>query len=186
MNVELHLGPDEDANGDSSNDSPPSGIGKVLMAKIVAEKALSAELARADVLARDAWRFLAGIILVMGFQLHDIRSLVESPLPSVRILCCSSLAVLGVALILAVYNLQAKRYSHYPRGNRLWDNLKPESITEPAAEEALMQMILQTRELNARLNDTKERVSRWCGWLFLTGTLLVVGCQVLDAFDNWT
>jgi hypothetical protein len=118
--------------------------------------------------------------------LRDVRSLVESPSPWVKILSCVSLAVLGVCLFLACHALQGRGYGQYPRGNKLWENLKPESVTEETAEEALVQMLLQTREQNARLNDAKNRVLRWCGWLFLAGVLLVAGSQLLDAFENWT
>ncbi|HEX4350846.1 MAG TPA: hypothetical protein VH251_10680 [Verrucomicrobiae bacterium] len=161
-------------------------MGKILIAKDAAEKALAAELARTDTLARAAWKFAAGIIVVLGFQLRDIRTLVESPSLWVKVLCCLSLGILGVALILAFQGLQGKGHGHYPRGNKLWENLKPESVSEEAAQEALVQMLLQTREQSARLNDAASRVSNWCGWLFLTGVLLSAGCQLLDAFENWT
>jgi len=161
-------------------------MGKILIAKDAAEKALAAELSRTESLARDAWKFGAGIILVFGFQLRDIKSLVESPSLWVKILCCLSLAGLAVSLFLAFHSLQAKGYGHYPRGNKLWENLKPENISVAEAEEALVQMLLQTREQNARLNDARSRVLRGCGWLFLAGFLLAAASQVLDAFENWT
>jgi hypothetical protein len=161
-------------------------MGKILIAKDAAEKALAAELARTQSLAQGAWKIAAGIIVVLGFQLRDVRTLVESPSLWVKVLCCLSLGILGVALILAFKSLLAKDPGHYPRDNKLWENLKPESVSEEAAQEALVQMLLQTREQNARLNDAASRVSNWCGWLFLTGVLLAVGCQLLDAFENWT
>jgi hypothetical protein len=161
-------------------------MGKILIAKDAAEKALTAELARTDSLTQAAWKFAAGIIVVLGFQLRDVRTLVESPSPWVKILCCMALGILGVALFLAFRSLRAKGHGHYPRGNKLWENLKPESVSEEEAQEALVQMLLQTREQNARLNDATTRVLNWCGWLFLSGILLAAGCQLLDAFENWT
>jgi hypothetical protein len=161
-------------------------MGKILIAKDAAEKALAAELLRTESLAGMAWKIAAGIIVVFGFQLRDVRTLVESPSLWVKVLCCLSLGILGVALILAFQCLQAKGHGHYPRGNKLWENLKPENISEEAAQEALVQMLLQTREQNARLNDAASRVSNWCRWLFLAGVLLAAGCQLLDAFENWT
>jgi len=104
----------------------------------------------------------------------------------VKVLCCLSLAVLGIALFLAVQALQTNGSGHYPRGQKLWETLKPETVSEAAAAEALVQMLLQTREQNARLNDATTRRLKWCGWLFLAGALLVAGTQLLDAFENWT
>jgi hypothetical protein len=161
-------------------------MGKILIIKDAAEKALAAELGRTDNLVRSSWKFAAGIIVVLGFQLREIKAMVESPSLWVKVLCCCSLAVLGASLLLAFYGLQLNGYGHYPRGNRLWENLKPESVSDDAAEEALVQMLLQTREQNARLNDARNRVLSWCGWLFVAGVLLVTGSQVLEAFADWT
>lgn len=161
-------------------------MSKLLLAKEAAEKALTAEMNRTESRLRDAWKFTAGIIVVIGFQMRDIKSLVESPSPWVKILCCLSLAVLSGSLTLAFQGLQVKGYGHYPRGQKLWESLKPETISADSAEEGLVQMLLQTREQNAKLNDAKTRVLCWCGWLFFSGLLLVAGTQLLDAFENWT
>jgi hypothetical protein len=156
------------------------------MAKDVAEKASAAELGRAESLVRQAEKFAAGIIVVMGFQLCVVKTLAESPSPWVKSLCGLSLAVLSVALFLAFYGLQTKGYAHCPRGCKLWENLKPETVSLEAAEEALVQMLLQIREQNARLNDAKNRLLGRCGWLLFAGALLVAGCQFLDAVQDWT
>jgi hypothetical protein len=161
-------------------------MGKILIAKEAAEKALVAELSRAESLARDAWKFVAGISLVMAFQLRDLRTLVESPSAGVKLAGCVSLAVLAIALFLAFYSFQFKSCGHYPRGNKLWDTLKPDAVSDQEAEEAMVQMLLQTREQHARLNDSKRRVLGWCGWIFFAGLLLVAGSQLLDAFADWT
>jgi len=78
--------------------------------------------------------------------------------------------------------LTAKGYAGYPRGNKLLDTLKPDSVTEEAAEEGLVQLLLKTREQNALLNDAKARSLFWCGWLLFAGILVVVGSQLLDAY----
>lgn len=161
-------------------------MSKILTAKAAAENALSLELDRSESLSRQAWKFVAGIVVVSGFQLRDLKSLVESPSPWVKILCCLSLAVLAAALFLACRSLQDWSGGDYPRGQKLWESLKPESVSEEAAEEALVQMLLQSREQNARLNDTKTRLLGWCGWIFLIGSWLVIVSQLLDAFENWT
>jgi len=133
-------------------------------------------------LLRKAGLYAAGIIVVTGYQLLDLRTLLASSSPWVRMVCYVSLAVLGVALFFAFRGMRLKGYAGYPRGNKLWINLKPENVSEDAAREALVQMLLETREQNARLNDSKVNSLFWCGWLFFTGFLLVAGSQLLDAF----
>ena len=161
-------------------------MSKLLIAKDAAEKALAVELGRTESRLRDAWKFAAGIIVALGFQLRDVKSLVECPSPCVKILCCVSFVVLAGALALVIACLQPNGYGHHPRGQKLWDSLKPESVSETDAEEALLLMLLQTREHNAKLNDARNRVLRWGAWLFLSGVLLVTATQVMDAFMNWS
>lgn len=159
-------------------------MSKILIAKDAVEKALLAELNRTESLLREGGKLAAGIIVVMGFQLLDAKALLESPSPWAKALCYLSLVVLSVSLLLAFCSQQTKGYANYPRGNMLWDNLKPENVSEEAAEEALVQMSLKTREQNARLNDAKTRVLGSCRWLFFIGILLLAGSQLLDAFAN--
>jgi hypothetical protein len=161
-------------------------MSKILIAKDAAEKAFSAELSRTESQSRNAWKLAAGILVVMAFQLREVKSMVESPSHWVKILCGVSLAILAVALILAFQGLQTRGNANYPRGNKLWENLKPENISPEAAEEALVQMLLQTREQNARLNDARSRILAWCGWLFCAGSLVVVSSQLLEAISDWT
>ena len=156
-------------------------MSKILIVREAAEKAIRAESDRTVHLLRKAERFAAGIIIVMGFQLLDIKTLLESPSPWVKISCYLSLAVLSLSLFFAFRGMRVKGYADYPRGNKLWDNLKPENVSEDAAQEALVQMLLQTREQNARLNDAKVNSLFWCGWLLFAGFLLVASSQLLDA-----
>ena|SRR5271155_669078 len=159
-------------------------MSKISIVKEAAEKAIAAESDRTVHLLRQAGKFVAGIIIVTGFQLLDANTLLESSSPWVKILCCLSLAILGISLFFAVQGKRLKGYADYPRGNKLWDNLKPEIVSEDAAREALMQMLLKTREQNAQLNDAKANSLFWCGWLLFVGFLLVAGGQLLDAFLN--
>ena len=152
------------------------------MVKEAAEKAVRAESGRTAHLLMKAERFAAGIIVVSGFQLLDIKTLLESPSPWVKISGCLPLAVLSLSLFFSFRGMWLKGYADYPRGNKLWDNLKPENVSEDAAQEALVQMLLQTREQNARLNDAKVTSLFWCGWLLFVGFLLVAGSQLFDAF----
>ncbi|HSY16798.1 MAG TPA: hypothetical protein VK815_00625 [Candidatus Acidoferrales bacterium] len=159
-------------------------MSKFSMAKDAAEKAMSAESARTESLLREGGKLAAGIVIVLGFQLLDLKALLESSSAWAKISSCASLGVLGISLLLAVCSQQAKGYANYPRGFTLWDNLKPENVSTEAAEEALMQMLLKTREQNARLNDAKTRVLYWCRWLLFIGILSVAGSQLLDAYAS--
>ena len=161
-------------------------MSKLLIAKEAAERALTVEWGRKESQLRDAWKFAAGIIVALGFQLRDVKSLVESPSPYVKILCCLSFVVLSAALLVVFACLQSNGYSHYPRGQKLWDSLKPENVSETEAEEAVLLMMLQTREQNAKSNDARGRGLRWAGWLFPAGVLLVVATQLLEAYFDWT
>lgn len=161
-------------------------MNKILIAKDAAEKALAAEFARTELLGREAWRFVAATVVILGFEVRDFRGLVESPSSAVKVLGCVSVAVLSLALCAACYSLQVRGSGHYPRGNRLWENLKPETVSEHDAEEAMVQLLLQTREQNARANDARSRVLRCCGWLFLAGALLVAATQLFGAFKDWS
>ena len=162
-------------------------MSKISIIKEAAENAIRAESDRTAHLLRKAERFAAGTIIVTGFQLLDIKTLLESPSPWVKISCYLSLAVLSLSLFFAFRGMRVKGYVDYPRGNKLWDNLKPENVSEDAAQEALVQMLLQTREQNARLNDAKVTSLFWCGWLLFVGFLLVAGSQLFDAFvDTFT
>lgn len=157
-------------------------MSKVLIAKDAAEKATVAETARTESLARQAGRFAAAGIVVLGFQLMDTKTLLESPSPSVKVLCYISLATLGAAMFFAFFTLAPKGHAHYPRGNKLWETLKPDNVTEDAAEEAIVQLLLKSREQNALSNDAKARSLFSSGALLLAGILLVAASQLLDAY----
>ncbi len=150
--------------------------------KSAAEKAMAAEAVRTDSLLREAGKLVAGILIVLGFQLLDAKTLMESGAHGVKILGGLSVALLAVSLLLAFAGLTNKGYASYPRGNKLLDTLKPESVTEEAAEEGLIQLLLKTREQNALLNDAKARALFWSGWCFFAGILLVAASQLFDAY----
>ena len=157
-------------------------MSKISIVKEAAEKAIAAEFVRTAHLLRTAEKFAAVIIIMTGFQLLDVKALLESSSQLVKVSCYLSLAVLSISLVFALGGMQLKGYADYPRGKKLWDNLKPENVSEEAAQEALVQMLLETREHNARLNDAKVKSLFWCGWLFFAGFLLVASSQLLDAF----
>jgi len=159
-------------------------MSKVSIVKEAAEKAIAAESDRTVHLLRTAEKFAAGIIIVTGFQLLAANTLLESSSPWVKILYYLSLTVLSLSLFFAIHGMRVKGYADYPRGNKLWDNLKPENVSEDAAQEALVQMLLKTREQNALLNDAKINSLFWCGWLLFAGFLLVVVSQLSDALVN--
>jgi hypothetical protein len=159
-------------------------MNKILIIKEAAEKADAAESDRTARLLRKADVFAAGIIILTGFQLLEANNLLGSSSQWTNIIYYLSLAVLGISLFFAFRGMCVQGYAGYPRGNKLWDTLKPESVSEDAAQEALVQMLLETREQNARLNDAKVKSLFWCGWLLFAGFLLVVGSQLLNAILN--
>lgn len=162
-------------------------MSKILIVKEVAEDVIAAESERNGHLLRKAELYAAGIIIVAGFQLLDIKSLLESSSAWVKISGYASLGILGVALFFAFRGMRLKGQADYPRGNKLWVNLKPETVSEEAAQEAIVQMLLETREQNARLNDARVNSLFWCGWLFFAGFIVVAGSQLLDALvDTWS
>ena len=157
-------------------------MSKLSMVRDMAEKVMLAELNRTQSLLQEAGKLTAGVVIVMGFQLLDARALMDSSSPWAKKTCYLTFIVLSMALWLAFCGMQSKGYTSYPHGNTLWDKLKPETVSEVDAEEALVQMLLKTRDQNARLNDAKVRVLYWCRWLLFGGILLLVGSQLLDAF----
>jgi hypothetical protein len=156
-------------------------MSKIEIAKEAAEKALAAESDRTVNLLRKSEKFAAGIVIVMGFQLLDVKSLLESTSQLVKVSCYLSLAALSISLLFAFRGMRIKGYAGYPRGYKLWENLKPENVSEDAAQAALVQMLLEVREQNARLNDAKVNSLVWCGRLLLGGFFLVVGSQLMDS-----
>jgi len=159
-------------------------MNKIIIVKEVAEKAIAAESDRTAQLLRKADTLAAGIIIVTGFQLLSANNLLGSSAPWANIAYYLSLGVLSVSLFFAFCGMRVKGYAGYPRGNKLWETLKPESVSDDAAQEALVHMLLETREQNARLNDAKVKSLLWCGWLFFVGFLLVAGSQLLNAVLN--
>ena len=159
-------------------------MNKISIIKEAAEKAGAAESDRTARLLRKADTLAAGIIIVTGFQLLEANNLLGSSSPWTNILYYLSLAVLGFSLFFAFCGMRIQGYAGYPRGSKLWDALKPENVSEDAAQEAIVQMLLETREQNARLNDAKIKSLFWCGWRLFAGFLLVAGSQLLNAILN--
>ncbi len=159
-------------------------MNKILIIKEAAEKASAAESDRTARLLRKADTLAAGIIIVTGFQLLEANNLLGSSSQWTNILYYLSLAVLSVSLFFAFRGMRVQGYACYPRGSKLLDALKPENISEDAAQESLVKMLLETREQNARLNDAKIKSLSWCGWLLFTGFVLVAGSQLLNAILN--
>jgi hypothetical protein len=159
-------------------------MSKLSMVKDMAENVVTAEAGRTQCLLQEARKLAAGTVVVIGFQLLDAKALLESSSSWAKIMCYVSLTVLSAALWMAFHGQQVKGYASYPNGNTLWDNLKPETVSEEKAEEALVHMLLKTRDQNARLNDAKIRTLSWCRKLLFVGILALIGSQLLDAYTN--
>jgi hypothetical protein len=156
-------------------------MNKISIIREAAEKAMAAETDRADQLLGRAEKFAAGIVVVTGFQLWDLTGMLDPSSRWISDLCYLSLGVLGLSLLLALYSMRLKAYAGYPRGDKLWETLKSESVSDHAAEQAVIQLLLKNREQNAKLNDAKMRLLFWCSWLFLAGFLLVIISRLLAA-----
>ena len=159
-------------------------MNKLSMVRDMAERVLAAEISRTQGLLQEARKLAAVTIVAIGFQLLDTKALLESSSSWAKMTCYASMAVLSAALWLMFCCQQGKGYTSYPNGNALWDNLKPETVSEEQAEEALVHMLLRIRDQNARLNDAKVRVLSWCRWLLFVGILILIGSQLLDAYTN--
>lgn len=155
-------------------------MSKISIIRDAAEKAMAAETDRTKQLLGRAEKFAIGIFIVAGFQLLDITMLVDSALRA-RESCYLSLAALSLSLFFAFYSMRLKGYGHYPRGDKLWEHLKSETVSDDAAEQAVIQLLLKTREQNARLNDAKTGWLVWCGSLFFAGFMLVIASRLLAA-----
>ncbi|HSY20014.1 MAG TPA: hypothetical protein VK815_16840 [Candidatus Acidoferrales bacterium] len=159
-------------------------MSKVTIVKEAAEKAMAAEGDRTRLLIGRAEKFVAGAAIVLGYQMTDLAQLLGSSSPWAKVSCHLALAALGLSLLFGFYSLRLKGYAGYPRGDTLWETLKPDDVTEDAAELAVIQLLLKTREQSAKLNDAKAGSLSWCGWLLFTGILLVLGSHLLDILAN--
>jgi hypothetical protein len=159
-------------------------MNKITIVKEAAEKAMSAENDRTRHLLGRAEKFIAGTIIVTGFQLLNIATLLGSSSQWAKVSFYLALTALSLSLFFGLYSMRLKNHATYPRGDKLWENLKSEEVSENAAEQAIIQLLLKTREQNAKLNDTKVGSLFWCGWLFFVGFLLVISSYLLDAIAN--
>lgn len=156
-------------------------MNKISIIMETAEKAMAAEADRAGQLLGRAEKFAAGIVIVTGFQLWNLTGMLDPSSRWASDSCYLSLAVLSLSLVFAVYCLRLKGYAGYPRGDKLWETLKAENVSDGDAEQAIIQLLLKSREQNARLNDAKMGLLFWCGVLFVVGFLLVIISRLLAA-----
>jgi hypothetical protein len=159
-------------------------MNKILIIKETAEKAVAAETDRAKQLFGRAEKLAAGIVIVTGFQLWNVTGMLDPSSRWVNDLCYLSLGVLNLSWLFTFYSMRLKGYAVYPRGDKLWETLKSEKVSDNDAEQAIIQLLLKNREQNARLNDAKMRLLFWCGSLFFVGFLLVIISRLLAALAN--
>jgi hypothetical protein len=156
-------------------------MNKISIIKEAAEKASSEENNRAEQLVSRAEKLVMSIIIITAFQLFNVRNLLESPSPWTKAICYSSLPILSLSFFLGLYGTKLKGHTAYPRGDQLWENLTPDDVSQDAADKAIIQLLLKTREQNAKLNDANLRLLSWCRWLLFAGFLLVVMGRFLAA-----
>lgn len=154
-------------------------MSKISLIKETAEKAMAAENERAKRLLGRAEKLTAGTIIVIGFQIVSAPNLLGSGSLWAEVACYAALAVLALAVFLAFFSMRLKGYVEYPREDKLLEVLKPENISQEAAEEAITQLLLRSREQNAKLNDAKTRALSRCGWVLCAGFLLAAISQLL-------
>jgi hypothetical protein len=159
-------------------------MSKLTIVKEAAEQAMAAESGRTQHLSGRGEKLLAGIIIVTGFQLLDTPTLLDASSSPVKLTCYASLAALTLAALLGFWSLRLKGYAGFPRGEKLWETLKSEDVSEEAAEQSVIQLLLKNREQNAKLNEAKTGSLFWCGWLLFAGIALVIASHVLDALAN--
>jgi len=156
-------------------------MNKISIIMETAEKAMAAEMDRTKQLLGRAEKFAAGIVIVAGFQLWNLTGMLDPSSRWISDLCYLSLGVLSLSLPLALYGMRLKGYAGYPRGDKLWETLKSENVSDDDAGQAVIQLLLKNREQNSRLNDAKMRLLFWCGWLFFVGFFLVIISRLLAA-----
>jgi hypothetical protein len=156
-------------------------MNKISTVMETAEKAMAAETDRTKQLLGRAEKFATGIVIVAGFQLWNLTGMLDPSSRWISDLCYLSLGVLSLSLPLALYSMRLKGYAGYPRGDKLWETLKSENVSDDDAGQAVIQLLLKNREQNAKLNDAKLRLLFWCGWLFFVGFVLVIISRLLAA-----
>jgi hypothetical protein len=154
-------------------------MSKLSLIKDAAEKATAAETERTKLLLSRAEKFAAGIIVVTGFQLLSAGNVLGSGSRWAEGLYYLALTTLGLSLFFGFYSMRFKGYADYPRGDKLWETLKPENVSQDAAEEAIILLLLKNREQNAKLNDDQARSLSRCRWLLFAGFLMVAVSQLL-------
>jgi len=159
-------------------------MNKISIIMETAEKAMAAETDRAEQLLGRAEKFAAGIVIVTGFQLWNVTGMLDPSSRWTSDSCYLSLGVLSLSLLFAFYSMRLKGYAGYPRGDKLWETLKSENVSDNDAEQAIIQLLLKNREQNAKLNDAKMSLLFWCGSLFFVGFLLVIISRLLAGLTN--
>lgn len=146
---------------------------------------MSDEAKRTGQLLGRAEKLIAGIIVVTGFQLQDISRLLYLPSPWAKALCYASLAILSFCLLLTFCGFRLKGYASYPRGDKLWENIKNDNVSDDAVESGVIQLLLKNREQNAKLNDAKARILSWSASLFFMAVLLAIASRLLAALADY-
>lgn len=154
-------------------------MNKISIIKEAAEKAMIAETDRAKLLSDRAEKFTAGIILIAGFQLLSAANVLGSGSSWAEGSYYLALTTLGLSLFFGFYSMQFKGYADYPREDKLWETLAPENVSQDAAEEAIILLLLKNREQNAKLNDNRASLLSRCRWLLFAAFLLVAISQLL-------
>jgi hypothetical protein len=147
-------------------------MGKIEIIVRESEKSFLMEQTRKRTLTERADKFIGAAAVIVGFQLTQISNLALSGNRR-QILhgwfSIGALVALAFSVLLTMLSMRVQEYHSYPRGTKLIDELKDESITEDVAEIKIARMYLSAHDINAQINDERARL------LSVGGILLVVG-----------
>ena len=156
-------------------------MSKLSTIKDLAEKALDAEFERMEFQISKAEKYIAGMTLIVGFQLFETKDLVKNYW-GFRILVGSSIILLALSLIFALLAIRVRDYGRLPRNGQLKELLEDKDADELDADQEITDMLLEVREGNAKLNDKNAVWLQLSGWFLLVGFLSVVLTQIMAAF----
>jgi hypothetical protein len=149
------------------------------------EKAFLTEMRRTEHLTDRAERYIAVIVVVVGFKFVDIDNHALSGTHSqglVNFLAIAGFVILGISLIQAIISRRVFGYLSYPRGDVLIEELKPDEINCDMAKIKVAKMYLNARECNAVINDGRAKTLSLCGVFIVAGFSLAALGHLISKF----
>jgi len=147
-------------------------MSKIDLVYQVSEKAFNAERDREEVLTDKAEKYIAAVVIIIGFKLINLDNLDlfgsnGSMLSSW--ISFLSFIVLGISLVYSLLSRRIWPFQSYSRGESLIEELRSDHINDEMAKISVAKMYLHVRECNAKINDRRARM------LSVSAVLMVVG-----------